>query len=616
MSGAPASAPAANTRASGTAAWIEDSVASVVLVAMVVLPAGEMVARWFGTVFVPGAITLVQHLTLWVAFLGAAIAAREGKLLTLATATFMPERLRRISGVLSAAVAAAIGGLLTWGAIELVSQSYQFPTTAVGPDIPRWIAQLGLPVGMALVTLRLVAHSGKTWTERAVAALGIGVAVLIWMNPYLLQERAAWPGILAVLAAGVLGAPIFALLGGAAVLLNLIDGQPPFLNMNQAYSLVTSETLPAIPLFTLAGFVLAEGKSSERLVAVFRAWFGWIPGGTAVVCAFVCTFFTVFTGGSGVTILALGGLLLPALLKEGYRERFSIGLLTASGSLGLLLPPALPLIVYAVVAEQPVDDMFIGGLIPGLLLTTLVAAWGIREGRVSGARRTPFNMGEALRASWIGKWEVATPVIVLGSIFVLRSTAVEAAALTAFYSIVVQSFIHRELHIGREFLRVSTECLTIVGGVLIILAAAKGLTDYLQFAAVPDRLLQWTQTYIDSPLAFLLILNLFLLVVGALIDIFTATIVVVPLIVPMGAAFGIHPVHLGIIFIANLELGYLTPPVGLNLFLSSYRFQKPVLEIARAVLPMLIIMGIGVLLITYIPWLTTGLLELTGRLEP
>jgi tripartite ATP-independent transporter DctM subunit len=591
----------------------ENALASGVLAAMVVLPVGEIVARWAGTVFVPGAITLVQHLALWVAFLGAAIAARDGKLLSLATATFLPEPLRRRSETAANLVAAAVAGLLTWGAIALVVDSYRFPDT-IGPGIPSWIAQLALPAGMALVAARLVWRSGRSWRGRAVAGAGLLIAVTIWWWPDLLAGRAAWPGIAVIVAAGLLGAPIFALLGGAAVLLNLVDGTPPLVNMNQAYSLATKETLPAIPLFTLAGFVLAEGKSSERLVAVFRGWFGWMPGGTAVVCAFVCSFFTVFTGGSGVTILALGGLLLPALLKEGYRERFSLGLLTAAGSLGLLLPPALPLILYAVVAERPMDDMFIGGLLPGLLLTTLIAAWGMREGLVSGARRTPFTVREALRASWVGKWEMAMPVIVFGSIFGLRSTAVEASAVTALYAIAVQAFIHRELGLGSQFVRVATECLTIVGGVLIILAAAVGLTDYLLFAEVPDRLLLWTRTYVDSPLAFLLILNLFLLVVGAFIDIFSATIVIVPLIVPIGLEFGIHPVHLGIIFIANLELGYLTPPVGMNLFLSSYRFEKPVLEVARATLPMLVILGIGVLLITYVPWLTTGLLGWMGRL--
>jgi len=604
------------TRQPGTAvARIENAFASSVLLAMVLLPVGEMVARWFNTTFVPGAITLVQHLTLWVAFLGAAIAAREGKLLALATATFIPEgRTRRAAALVSAAAAAAVAGLLTWGAIDLVVLNTR-AADSVGPDIPKWIAQLGMPAGMILVTFRLVWRGGSTWRERSVAGVGLLAALTIWLWPDLLLDRTAWPGLLFIVAAGLLGAPIFALLGGAALLLNLIDGQVPLLNVNLAYDMATNPVLPAIPLFTLAGFVLAEGRSSERLVGLFRAWFGWIPGGTAVVCAFVCSFFTVFTGGSGVTILALGGLLFPALIKEGYRERFSLGLLTASGSLGLLLPPALPLILYAVVAEQPIDNLFIGGILPGLLLTTLIAAWGVREGRRSTVPRSAFAAGAAMRAVWIAKWELAMPAIVLGSIFVLRSTAVEAAAITALYAIVVQSVVHRELPIGRELVRVSTECLTIVGGVLIILAAAKGLTDYMIFAGVPDRLLLWTQTYVESKIAFLLILNLFLLVVGAFIDIFSATIVIVPLLLKFGPAFEIHPVHLGIIFIANLELGYLTPPVGLNLFLSSYRFEKPVLEVARATLPMLLILGIGVLLITYVPWLTTGLLGLMGRLD-
>jgi tripartite ATP-independent transporter DctM subunit len=338
-----------------------------------------------------------------------------------------------------------------------------------------------------------------------------------------------------------------------------------------------------------------------------------MPGGTAVVCALVCSFFTVFTGGSGVTILALGGLLLPALLKDGYRERFSIGLLTASGSLGLLLPPALPLILYAVVAELPMEDMFVGGLLPGVLMTTLVSLWGIRQGRLSRAARPAFTVREALAAGWAAKWELAMPVVVLGSMFVLGSTPVEASAATALYALLVQTAIHRDLSVTRDLLRVCTECLTIVGGVLIILSVAVGLTDYLIIAQVPTALLEWTQTYVQSPLTFLLILNVFLLAVGAMIDIFSATVVIVPLIVPIGLAFGVHPVHLGIIFIANLELGYLTPPVGLNLFLASYRFKKPVLEVAWATLPMLAILGVGVLLITYVPWLTLGLLQWLGR---
>jgi C4-dicarboxylate transporter DctM subunit len=430
--------------------------------------------------------------------------------------------------------------------------------------------------------------------------------------PAILAGRPLWAAYIVVVASAVAGTPLFAILGGTAALLFMHDGVTPATILIETYSLSVSPTLAAIPLFTLAGFLLAEGHASERLLRVFRAYFGWIPGGTAVVCAVLCSFFTVFTGGSGVTILALGGVLFPALIKDGYRERFSLGLLTASGSLGLLLPPALPLILYAVVAQIPIEDIFIGGILPGILLTTMVAAWGVREGIVSRAGRYPFRARETVAATWAAKWELAMPALVLVAMFSGLATAVEASALTALYALIVQTFIHRDLS-WRDLLRAFSECVTVIGGVLIILGVAVGLTNYLVGAQVPEKLLEWARGNITSRLMFLLALNLFLLAVGWLMEIFAAIVVVVPLIVPLGAAFGIHPVHLGIIFIANLELGFLTPLVGLNIFLASYRFKRPILEVCVAALPMMAILGIGVLVITYVPWLTTGLLTWFGR---
>jgi tripartite ATP-independent transporter DctM subunit len=332
------------------------------------------------------------------------------------------------------------------------------------------------------------------------------------------------------------------------------------------------------------------------------------------VCAVLCAFFTVFTGGSGVSILALGGLLLPALLADGYRDRFALGLLTASGSLGLLLPPALPLILYGVVAQVPIEDLFIGGILPGILLTAMVAVWGVREGLASGTGRARFTLREALAASWAASFELMLPVVVVVALFSGLATAVEAAALTALYALAAQVFVHRDVSLRRDAVRVFADCVGVVGGVLIILGVAVGLTSYLVGAQVPAQLLDWTRTHVDSRAAFLLGLNLFLLIVGCLMDIFSAIVVVVPLIVPLGAAYGVHPVHLGIIFIANLELGYLTPPVGLNLFLASYRFGRPLLEVVSAVLPAIAILGTGVVLITYVPWLTLVLLDVLGRL--
>ena len=624
----------------------EDAFASLALLVMVLLPLCEIVFRRAVGRGIPASGPIVQHLTLWVGFLGAAIAARDGKLLALATGTFVPESLRRGSTILAAAFGACAAVVLAWGGWQMASIEREAGTT-IGAGIPTWIAQLVLPVGFALIAVRLVwrgagaepwgkgatspkpsafvpevtrattdtarDHGRSIWLDRALASIGILAGILFLRAPSLIEGHSLWPGMLVIVAAAIVGTPLFAILGGTAAFLFMRDGVTPATILIETYSLSVSPTLPAIPLFTLAGFLLAEGRASERLLRVFRAWFGWIPGGTAVVCAVLCSFFTVFTGGSGVTILALGGVLFPALLRDGYRDRFALGLLTASGSLGLLLPPALPLILYAVVAQIPIEDIFIGGILPGILLTGMVAAWGIREGIVSRAGRYAFSTHEAFASLWAAKWELAMPALVLVAMFSGLATAVEASALTAVYALVVQAFIHRDLSLRRDVLRAFTECVTVIGGVMIILGVAVGLTNYLVGAQVPAKLLDWSRSHIRSRLTFLLVLNLFLLAVGWLMEIFAAIVVVVPLIVPLGAAFGIHPVHLGIIFIANLELGFLTPLVGLNIFLASYRFKRPVLEVCAAALPMMAILGLGVLVITYVPWLTTGLLAYLGR---
>ncbi len=630
---------------------IEDAFSSLALLAMVILPLLEIVWRRAFGQGIPASGPIVQHLTLWVGFLGAAIAARDGKLLALATGTFIPQGTwRRAADILAAAFGACSALVLAYGGYQMADVERQAGTT-IGAGIPSWAAQSVLPIAFLLIAVRLVWRVGippdssgigtggsgletagpgfdagdsgialtppaaaatPFWLDRALASLGLVAGALFLYVPSILQGHSLWFGFIVVIAAAIVGTPLFAILGGTAALLFMHDGTTPATILIETYSLSVSPTLAAIPLFTLAGFLLAEGKASERLLRVFRAYFGWIPGGTAVVCAVLCSFFTVFTGGSGVTILALGGVLFPALIRDGYREKFSLGLLTASGSLGLLLPPALPLILYAVVAQVPIEDIFIGGILPGILLTSMVAAWGVREGIVSGAGRYPFQASEAWRATWAAKWELAMPALVLVAMFSGLATAVEASALTAMYALVVQTVIHRDLT-GRALLRAFSECVTVIGGVLIILGVAVGLTNYLVGAQVPAKLLDWAKGNITSRLMFLLVLNVFLLVVGWLMEIFAAIVVVVPLIVPLGAAFGIHPVHLGIIFIANLELGFLTPLVGLNIFLASYRFKRPVLEVCVAALPMMGILGLGVLVITYVPWLTTGLLTLLGR---
>ncbi|HET9481753.1 MAG TPA: TRAP transporter large permease subunit, partial [Candidatus Polarisedimenticolia bacterium] len=367
--------------------------------------------------------------------------------------------------------------------------------------------------------------------------------------------------------------------------------------------------LPAVPLFTLSGYLLAAGGASERLVKVFDAVVGWLPGGAAIVTTLVFAFFTSFTGASGVTILTLGGLLLPVLIRSGYPESFAVGLITVSGSIGLLFPPSLPVILYGVNSMQPIDTLFLAGLVPGTLLVLLVSALGVRQGMAAGAARKPFSARSAYHAVREAGWELLLPVVVLVGIFGGFATLVEAAALTVLYAFFVECFVYKDLSIRRDLAGVVVDAAALIGGFLIILGVALGLTNYLIDAEVPTRLLDWMQQHIESRAMFLLMLNVFLIGVGAIMDIYSALFVVVPLIIPLGEAYGIHPVHLGIIFLANLELGYLTPPMGENLFLSSYRFGHPVLRVFRFTLPFYAVVAAGVLLITYLPFMTLGLID-------
>ena len=403
--------------------------------------------------------------------------------------------------------------------------------------------------------------------------------------------------------------PIFAVIGGLAALLFWHEFTPVTAVPLAAYQLSGQPLLPAIPLFTLSGYILAEGGASRRLVRVFSSWLGWLPGGLAVTTAAAFAFFTSFTGASGVTILSLGGLILPVLTQSRYSREFSLGLTTASGSIGLLFPPSLAVILYGVYSRTPLDELFLGGLIPGCLLVALVALLGMRHGRAAERGRRRFEPSMARSAMWEAKWELLLPLVVIGSIFSGLLTLVEAAAVTVLYALVVECLAHRGLSLRGEVAGLAVECCKLVGGVLLILGVALGFTNYLIDAQVPDLALEWVQAHIESKLVFLLALNILLLIVGCMMDIFSAILVVVPLVAPMGAAYGIDPVHLGIIFLANLELGYLTPPVGMNLFLASYRFDVPLTKVYRSVLPFLAILFGGVLLITYLPFLTLALVR-------
>jgi len=427
------------------------------------------------------------------------------------------------------------------------------------------------------------------------------------MHPPLAPDQLVVPALILLVIATVFGAPIFVTLGGTAAILFWGRGASLASLPLDHYDQVTNPILAMVPLFTLAGYFLAESGASKRLVRVFMAWFGHIRGGPAIVTALVCAFFTTFTGGSGVTILALGGMLLPVLMAAKFSERNALGLLTGAGSLGILFPPCLPLILYALVAQVPVRDMFLGGIVPGLVMVALVIAWGVRVGRHDTSERPQFDFREARTAIWEAKWELLLPVVAFVTFFSKFALPTEAAAVTALYALIIQTVVHRDLKIFRDVPRVTAECGLLVGGILLILGTAMGFTNFLITEHAPEQLVDWATSTIHSRWVFLLALNLVLILVGGLIEIYAAIVVVVPLLVPVGLAFGIDPVHLGIIFLVNMELGYLAPPVGLNLLLASYRFNKPILQIMRAVIPMLAVQFIGVLLITYIPPLTTWL---------
>jgi tripartite ATP-independent transporter DctM subunit len=360
----------------------------------------------------------------------------------------------------------------------------------------------------------------------------------------------------------------------------------------------------------LAGYILAEGGSSRRLTRLFTALAGWMPGGHAIAAVAVLAFFTPLTGASGITIVAMGGLLLPVLRQARYPSSTSLGLVTVSGSIGLLFFPSLPVFLYAFYANQDYERLFIGGVVPGVLLVLAVAGWGAARGWATGATRAPFSAREAAAAAWEGKWELGLPVVILGSVaWGWAAGIVEAAALTVLYAILIECVIHRGLRASRDLPRVAVECAALVGGFLIILSVALGLTNYLILADVPSHLLAWVRTHVQSPVVFLLALNILLILVGALMDIYSAIVVIVPLITPMAVWYGIDPVHLGVIFLANMELGYLMPPMGENLFLSAYRFERPLTEVYRSTVPYTLILIGAVLLITYVPWLTLALVR-------
>lgn len=416
--------------------------------------------------------------------------------------------------------------------------------------------------------------------------------------------------IILIILLGLLGVPLFAMIL-AATMLGFYTGEVDFsIIAAELYRLAGTPMLLALPLFAYVGYILSESNTSERLLRLTHVFFGWMPTGLAIVSLVICAVFTAFTGASGITIVALGALLLPALIKDGYEERFSLGLVTTSGSLGLLLPPSIPLILYGIIVQQmnlgqkfTLPELFMAGLLPAILMIVMLALWAAWKSRNIELEKTEFSVKEAVSALKEASWELPLPLFIGIGIFGGFLAISEVAAVTALYITIVEVFIYKEIKLD-GLQKVVIDAMKMVGGILLILGVSLAFTNYLVDAEIPMHLFEWIKGNVDGKITFLILLNVFLLILGAILDIFSALVIIVPLIVPIAINYGVHPIHLGVIFLANMQIGYFTPPVGMNLFIASYRFNKTITELYKATIPFMIILMIAVVIITYVPWLS------------
>ena len=607
---------------------VEDTLAFLAIFGLALMLLAEALAQKVFDTGIKDSELYIEHLVLAATFIAAAVTAREKKHLALATGMFLPARLKGLAAAVTAALASGL--TLAFGLSALSFARNAFSAADRVGFLPKRLVVLIMAAGFLAMSLRFITTLEKKKARWGAGAAAVVIGLFFGFAPLVQLATAggsvsmpaltaagealrplitglAGPMIIVIIAAAFLGLPIFTVLGGIGFLLFAKGGQPLEIIPNQAYSVLTGSAIPAIPLFAAVGFFLSESKAGERLVRFFQAALGWMPGGMTVMAVVICAFFTTFTGASGVTILALGGLLAIVLERAGYPKRFTVGILTASGSIGLLFPPSLPVIIYGVISQTSIRDMFVGGLLPGLFLVISVVSVGIIYSWKHRIPRHPFKLREAVGAFAESFWELLLPPLVFGLYFGGILDLRQSAAAALLYVWVIETFVKRDMKL-RDLPRVFLRAVPIIGGVLIILALANGLSYYIIDAQVPQKLSDWVAATISSPYVFLLLLNVALLVVGCFMDIYSAILVVVPLIIPLGVLFHINPVHLGIIFLANLELGYLTPPVGLNLYLASYRFEEPISRVYRDVLIFLGIGLVAVLLITYVPFLTTALL--------
>ncbi|MDR1802032.1 MAG: TRAP transporter large permease subunit [Treponema sp.] len=642
---------------------IEKFICFAALILMALLPVVDTLLRPFN-IFITYSRPLMIRLFLVSGLFAAMLTTKAGDHISIAIIQYAKnEKLKNILSCITCLISAFIATVLFWDSISFLKYSFSGRTSGFISDV---VFALAMPIAYCVIAVRFAFQSTKADGEKRSLLFSVGLPVLVlllgsaaalpaiakifwgfdppepfytWVNQlYDLAYHLKLPLILFLVVSALAGTPIFAAIGGIAmVMLQALGGEPDAAPI-QIYSALTDADLVAIPLFTLTGFFLSESKAGERLVTAFRSLFSWLPGGLIIATVVICAFFTSFTGASGVTILALGGILLIILQKgggskgsdgsgaslgnSGYPEKFSIGLLTSAGGIGILFPPSLPIILVGSTTNSilffmgenvnySIIDFFLGAIVPGLILVAATIVYGIAASVKVKIPVEPFNLRETGSALKGSAFEILLPILLVTGYFSGILSLVEVSAVSAVYVFIVEVVIHRDIAF-RDIPKVFLKAVPIIGGILSIFAMAKALSYAIVDSNVPENLVFWMQQTIESKFVFLLILNLILLVVGCLMDIFSAIMVVLPLIIPLGQLYGIDPVHLGIIFIVNLEAGFLTPPVGMNLFLASYRFKKPFAEICRYVLPFLAVRLVVVLLVTYIPALSTFLTGLFG----
>ncbi len=576
----------------------DEVLASLALALMVAIPLVEIVGRPLTGRGFENAPLFVQHMGLVMAMWGAVAAQRNGHLTSLG-------KLFSQGGGFANVASGLICGFLAWSSWQFVASEMMSPKD-LAYGIPVWWMQLVMPLGFAILGVKLAAgESQATWASGVLSIFWpvAGISIAAWLDGAVIT---AWPCIVFLLAALLSGAPIFAVLGGLALALFMGDGLPMASIALSQYQMTVNPSLPALPLFTLAGLLFAKTGAVQRLGVLFLAIFGNGMMGTLLAATVLCSFFTAFTGGSGVTILALGGLLLPLLRNAGYPEHRGISLVTSASALGVLLAPSVPLIMYAIIARVPINTMFLAGLVPAVIMVLSLLVFGGYLRPHEAAERPLIQQVNLAQAFWRAKWEILAPLVAIGSLVSGLATPTESAALTAAYAILTQALAHRDLT-WKSLGACLSQCAQIIGGVMLVLGVALGLTNYLVDAGIPDLMIDGVQRLTQNKFIFLLALNVFLFFAGALMEIYAAIVVLVPLLLPLAVSYGIDPVHFGIIFLANMEMGFLCPPAGMNIFFASAIFKKPIRAVAVSVMPALLAIFVGTMIISWLPIVAIGL---------